>query len=195
MREEHLLTSELEPTNAPYAISKIAGIIMCQSYNRQYGDNFISVMPTNLYGPNDNFHPENSHVLPALIRKFHEAKEQNLPEITMWGTGSAKRELLHVDDLASACFFLMNNYHEPNIINIGTGEDISIKELTEKIRKIVGYKGKIIWDPTKPDGTPRKLLDVKKINDLGWKHSISLDYGLEKTYEWFKNNQNSLRMS
>jgi GDP-L-fucose synthase len=195
MKEEYLLTSELEPTNAPYAIAKIAGIIMCQSYNRQYGDNFISVMPTNLYGPEDNFHPINSHVLPALIRKFHEAKENNLPEIQMWGTGSAKREFLYVDDLAAACVYLMNNYNDPSIVNIGTGEDVSIKELAEKIKEIVGYEGKLTWDPSKPDGTPRKLLDVSKIHGLGWQHEISLDDGLKRTYSWFKENINNLRSS
>lgn len=193
MKEEHLLTGGLEATNAPYAIAKIAGIIMCQSYWRQYGDRFISVMPTNLYGPEDNFHPEHSHVLPALIRKFHEAKEQNLPEVTMWGTGSAKREFLYVDDLASAVVFLMNNYDEPNIVNIGTGVDVSIKELAEKIAEAVGYQGKISWDPSKPDGTPRKLLDVRKINDLGWRHETELDDGIRKTYEWYKDNLDSVR--
>jgi GDP-L-fucose synthase len=193
MKEEHLLTSELEPTNAPYAISKIAGIIMCQSYHRQYGDNFISVMPTNLYGPNDNFHPENSHVLPALVRKFHEAKENKLPKVSMWGSGSAKREFLHVDDLAAACVYLMNTYNDPSIVNIGTGEDVSIKELAEEIKNIVGYEGEITWDLSKPDGAPRKLLDVSNIHGLGWKHSVSLEEGLKNTYMWFKENTGNLR--
>lgn len=193
MRESHLLTSELEPTNAPYAIAKIAGIIMCQSYNKQFGDNFISVMPTNLYGPNDNFHPENSHVFPALIRRFHEAKEKKLPEVVMWGTGGAKREFLFVDDLASACLFLMNNYNEPNIVNIGTGEDVTIKQLAEQIKKVVGYKGELVWDVSKPDGTPRKLLDVSKIHKLGWKNSVNLDKGVKKTYTWFKKNAKTIR--
>jgi GDP-L-fucose synthase len=193
MKEEHLLTSELEPTNAPYAIAKIAGIIMCQSYHRQYGDNFISVMPTNLYGPNDNFHPENSHVLPALLRKFHEAKEKGLPEVKMWGTGSAKREFLYVDDLASACVYLMNTYNDPSIVNIGTGEDVSIKELAERIKEVVGFEGEIMWDPTKPDGTPRKLLDVSKLHSLGWKHEISFEEGIKRAYEWFKENINNVR--
>jgi len=193
IQENYLLTSELEPTNAPYALAKIAGVIMCQSYNRQYRSNFISVMPTNIYGPNDNFHPENSHVLPALIRKFHEAKDRNAPEVTMWGTGSAKREFLYVDDLASACVFLMSNYNDPDIINIGTGEEISIKELAEKISGVIGYRGKIIWDPSKPSGTPRKLLDVTKINQLGWRHEVSLEDGIKKTYQWFKTNIDRFR--
>lgn len=193
MKEEHLLTGPLEPTNDAYAIAKIAGIIMCQSYHRQYGDNFISVMPTNLYGPNDNFHPEHSHVLPALLRKFHEAKEKNLPEITMWGSGSAKREFLYVDDLAAACVYLMNTYNDPGIVNIGTGEDVSIKELAEKIKEVVGYEGNITWDITKPDGMPRKLLDVSKLHSLGWKHEVSFEEGIRKAYEWFRENIGNIR--
>lgn len=188
LKEEYLLTGELEPTNEPYAIAKIAGIKMCQSYNRQYGTKYISVMPTNLYGPNDNFDLHTSHVLPALIRKFHEAKENNAPYVEVWGTGTPRREFLHSDDLADACVFLMKNYEDNEIINIGVGEDISIKELAEKIKEVVGYQGEIKFDTTKPDGTPRKLVDVSKINALGWKASISLDEGLQKAYQWFLEN-------
>lgn len=188
LKEEYLLTGELEPTNEPYAIAKIAGIKMCQSYNRQYGTKYISVMPTNLYGPNDNFDLHTSHVLPALIRKFHEAKENNAPYVEVWGTGTPRREFLHSDDLADACVFLMNNYEGNEIINVGVGEDITIKELAEKIKNIVGFKGEIKFDTTKPDGTPRKLVDVSKINALGWKASISLEEGLQKVYQWFLNN-------
>lgn len=188
MKEEHFLTGPLEPTNIAYAIAKIAGIITCQSFDKQYNTNFISVMPTNLYGPNDNFSPETSHVLPALIRKIHFAKINNEPNITVWGTGSAKREFLYVDDLASACVFLMDNYDSQEIINIGTGEDLSIKELAETIKSIVGYQGEINWDTSKPDGMPRKLLDVTRLHDLGWKHTIELDEGIRKTYQWFLNN-------
>ncbi len=185
IKEEYLLTGELEPTNKPYAIAKIAGIIMCESYNRQYKTNFISVMPTNLYGPGDNFDLKASHVLPALIRKFHEAKINNKKEVEVWGTGSPKREFLHVDDLADACIFLMNNYDDSEIVNIGTGKDISIKELAELIKDIVGFKGKIVWDTSKPDGTPRKLLDVSRLHKLGWKHKISLKEGIKMTYKWY----------
>jgi GDP-L-fucose synthase len=188
LKEEYLLTGELEPTNEPYAIAKIAGIKMCQSYNRQYGTKYISVMPTNLYGPNDNFDLHTSHVLPALIRKFHEAKENNAPYVEVWGTGTPRREFLYSDDLADACVFLMNNYEGNEIVNVGVGEDISIKELAEKIKNIVGYQGEIKFDTTKPDGTPRKLVDVSKINALGWKASISLDEGLQKAYQWFLDN-------
>ena len=187
IKEEYLLTGPLEETNKAYAAAKIIGIIQCQSYNQQYGTNFISVMPTNLYGPGDNFNSETSHVLPALIRKLHEAKIKNDKEVMLWGTGSPKREFLYVDDLAKACIFLMNNYDDSEIINIGTGEDISIHELAEKIKKIVDYKGKVNWDTTKPDGTPRKLLNVKKINVLGWKSSTPLDKGLKLAYEYFVN--------
>src|ERR1035437_4792540 len=186
IKEDYFMTGELEPTNKAYALAKIAGIYMCQAYNEQYGTNFISVMPTNLYGPNDNFDPNNSHVLPGLLRRFHEAKVNGSKEIVIWGTGSPKREFLHVDDLAEACVFLMNNYNDPSIINIGTGEDLSIKELAIRIKKITGYGGKIVWDTTKPDGMPRKLLDVSKLHKLGWRHKIGLDQGIESTYGWFK---------
>ena len=188
IKEEYLMTGELEPSNKSYALAKIAGIFMCQSYNEQYGTNFISLMPTNLYGPNDNFDLENSHVLPAMIRKFHEAKNKNEPSITLWGTGSAMREFLHVDDLAEASLFLMEKYNDSSIVNVGTGEDVTIKELAEKIKDIAGYEGEIVWDATKPNGTPRKLLDVSKIHSLGWKHSIALDEGVVETYTWFKKN-------
>ncbi|URT73442.1 GDP-L-fucose synthase [Cytobacillus firmus] len=189
LKEEYLLTGELEPTNEPYAIAKIAGIKMCQSYNRQYGTKYISVMPTNLYGPNDNFDLHTSHVLPALIRKFHEAKENNNPYVEVWGTGTPKREFLYSEDLADACLFLMNNYEGNEIVNIGVGEDISIKELAENIKSVVGYKGEIQFDITKPDGTPRKLVDVTKLNSLGWKATTTLDEGLKKAYQWFLENQ------
>jgi GDP-L-fucose synthase len=188
IKEEYLLTGTLEPTNDAYAIAKIAGIITCQSYRRQHGSNFISVMPTNLYGPNDNFDLETSHVLPALIRRFHEARESNAPSVTLWGSGTPMREFLHVDDLATACLHLMNTYNEPEIVNIGTGEDVTIKELAETIRDVVGYAGEIMWDTTKPDGTPRKLLDVSKLHSLGFQHKISLQEGIKQTYEWYLTN-------
>ncbi|MFH1457312.1 MAG: GDP-L-fucose synthase, partial [Patescibacteria group bacterium] len=191
MKEEYLLSGYLEPTNEAYAIAKIAGIKMCQSFNKQYNTNFISVMPTNLYGLEDNFDLENSHVLPALIRKFHEAKINNKPEVVAWGTGKPKREFLYVEDLADAIIYLMQNYNESEIVNIGTGEDISIKELTELIRDIVEYKGEIKWDTNKPDGTPQKLLDVTKLNKLGWKAETSLEDGIKKTYKWFNENFNN----
>jgi len=191
MKEEYLLTGELEPTNEPYAVAKIAGIKLCQSYNRQYGTDYISVMPTNLYGPFDNFDLETSHVLPALIRKFHDAKTSGKPSVTLWGSGSPYREFLHVDDLAEACVFLMNNYNKSEIVNIGTGRDITIKELAEMIKGIVGFGGEIIWDRTKPDGTPRKLLDVTRLESLGWKAKTSLRDGIAKTYEWFVKNQSA----
>ena len=187
MRESSFLSGPLEPTNRAYAIAKIAGIEMCQAYHRQYGSNFISVMPTNLYGPNDNFDLERAHVLPALIRKFHEAKVVETPSVVVWGTGKPRREFLHVDDLARACVFLMERYDDPEIINIGTGEDITIKELAEMIRRIIGYEGSLEWDKEKPDGMPRKLLDVSKIHALGWEHSIPLEEGVGTTYEWFVN--------
>lgn len=186
IKEEYLLTGPLEPTNDAYALAKIAGIKMCQSYNAQYGTNFISVMPTNLYGPNDNFDLETSHVLPALIRRFHEAKQNQAPEITLWGTGTPKREFLHVDDLADACLYLMQTYNGNEPINIGTGEDVTIKELAETVAKTVGYQGKINWDSTKPDGTPRKLLDVSKLHSLGFRHKTALTDGLKLTYDWYK---------
>lgn len=189
IREEYLLTGPLEETNDAYAIAKIAGIKMCQSFNDQYGTNFISVMPTNLYGPNDNFDLESSHVLPALIRKFHEAKTNNTSEVVVWGTGVAKREFLYVDDLADAVVFLMNSYSGSEIVNIGTGEDVSIRELTEKVKEVTGFKGGIVWDTSKPDGTPRKLLDVTKLHALGWQHKVSLDDGLKFTYDWFLSNK------
>lgn len=181
LKEEYLLTGLLEPTNEPYAIAKIAGIKMCDAYRSQYGCNFISVMPTNLYGPNDNYDLQNSHVLPAMIRKFHEAK-LNGTSVELWGTGSPKREFLHADDMAEACVFLMENYNEPGLVNIGTGEDLSIKELAEMIQKITKFEGEIIWDHTKPDGTPRKLMDVSKLHALGWKHKITLEEGITKVY-------------
>jgi len=185
IKEEYLLTGPLEKTNEAYAIAKIAGIKMCQAYNRQYGTRFISVMPTNLYGPNDNFDLNSSHVLPALLYKFHDAKENNAKEVVMWGTGSPKREFLHVDDLADACVFLMKNYADSEIVNIGTGEDVTIKKLAEMIKKVVGFQGAIVNDTTKPDGTPQKLLDVSKLHHLGWKHKISLEDGIQATYDWF----------
>lgn len=183
LEEDSLLTGLLEPTNEPYAIAKIAGIKMCDAYRDQYGCNFISVMPTNLYGPNDNYNLQNSHVLPALIRKFHEAKKENKPEVVMWGTGSPKREFLHVDDLADACFFLMNNYSEPGLVNIGTGEDISILDLAKLVQNVVGYQGEITHDLSKPDGTPRKLMNVSKLRGYGWKAEIELEEGIQSVYE------------
>lgn len=183
LREEYLLTGELEPTNEPYAIAKIAGIKMCDAYRDQYGSNFVSVMPTNLYGPNDNYDLNNSHVLPALLRKFIVAKRQEDKEVTIWGTGSPLREFLHADDLADACIFLMKNYNEKGPINIGTGKDISIADLAEVVKKIVGFRGDIVFDRTKPDGTPRKLMDVSKINALGWQAKISLIDGIHEVYQ------------
>jgi len=185
IKEEYLLNGYLEETNKAYAVAKIAGIEMCQSYNKQYLTNFISVMPTNLYGPNDNFDLESSHVVPALIRKFHEAKINNKKEVVIWGTGKPRRDFLHVDDLADACVFLMNNYYEKDIINIGSGEDISINELSLLIGKITGFEGEIINDLTKPDGTLQKLLNIDKLNQAGWFSKISLNSGLKKTYKWF----------
>jgi GDP-L-fucose synthase len=188
LKEEYLLTSVLEETNEPYAIAKIAGIKMCEAYRTQYNCNFISVMPTNLYGYNDNYHPENSHVLPALIRRIHEAKTNNTPEVKIWGTGNPLREFLFVDDLADAAYMLMQNYNESQFLNIGSGKDISIKELAITIKKIVEYKGEINFDTTKPDGTPRKLMDVSKINNLGWKPKIGLEQGINIAYNDFLNN-------
>ncbi|MEI6946666.1 GDP-L-fucose synthase [Paraflavisolibacter sp. H34] len=183
LREDSLLTGELEPTNEPYAIAKIAGIKMCDAYRDQYGCNFISVMPTNLYGPNDNYDLANSHVLPALLRKMHEAKEANQPTVTVWGTGKPLREFLHADDLADACLFLMDRYHEKGLVNIGVGADISIRDLAYLIKEIVGYGGEIVFDSSKPDGTPRKLMDVSKINALGWTATIDLRQGIASIYE------------
>ncbi|MDL1162342.1 GDP-L-fucose synthase [Yersinia pestis] len=186
LKEEYLLTGELEPTNEPYAIAKIAGIKMCQSYNRQYGSKFISVMPTNMYGPHDNFDLKTSHVLPALIRKFHEAKENNASSVEIWGSGTPRREFLHSDDLAEACLYLMKHYDDSEIINVGVGHDISIKELAERIQSVVGYTGEIVFNHSIPDGTPRKLVDVTKIHNLGWKAQISLEEGLRSVYEAFQ---------
>jgi GDP-L-fucose synthase len=186
--EDQLMTGPLEPTNDCYAIAKIAGIKMCQAYYAQYGFNAISVMPTNLYGPNDSFDLDNGHVLPALIRRFHEAKESNSPSIKCWGDGSAMREFLHVDDLAEACYRCMISYDSPEILNIGTGKDITIKELTELISNIIGYDGKIEWDVSKPNGTPRKVLNVDKIKSIGWSPKIGIRQGICKTYEWYKEN-------
>ena len=185
LKEEYLLSGLLEPTNEPYAIAKIAGIKLCEYYREQYGCNYISLMPTNLYGPNDNYDLQNSHVLPALIRKFHTAKVTGAPSVTLWGTGSPKREFLYVDDLANACFHLMLHYNEKQFLNIGTGEDLAILELAELIKNVIGYNGEIIWDSTKPDGTPRKLMDVSKAHALGWKHEIGLEEGIKKAYSNF----------
>lgn len=194
MKEEYLLSGKLEPTNEPYAIAKIAGIKMCQSYNRQYGTNFIAAMPTNLYGPNDNFDLASSHVIPALIRKFHEAKINNDNEVIVWGTGQPRREFLFVDDMAAGCLFLLENFNpsqEQNesgniFTNLGTGQDCTIKEIAEMIKKIVGFTGNLVWDKSKPNGTPQKLLDLTAIHNLGWKHQTNLDEGLKKTYEWYE---------
>ena len=185
LKESYLLSGYLEPTNEPYAIAKIAGIKMCEAYRAQYGCNFISVMPTNLYGTNDNYDLVNSHVLPAMIRKFHEAKEKSASEMTLWGTGSPMREFLHADDLAEACLFLMENYNESELVNIGTGEDVTIKNLAALVKQIVGFKGEIIWDTSKPDGTPRKLMDVSKLHGLGWHHKIALEDGIKLAYQDF----------
>ena len=189
MTEEQLLTGQLEATNAPYAIAKIAGIKLCESYRRQYGCDFISAMPTNLYGPHDNFDLTSSHVLPALIRKFHDAKVGGRDEVTIWGTGSARREFLHVDDLADACLFLMQRYDEALHINVGTGEDLSILELAEMVRAVVHPAARLVFDRTKPDGTPRKLLDVSRLHRLGWHHGVQLRDGIDSTYEWFQQHQ------
>jgi GDP-L-fucose synthase len=185
MSEGALLTGELEPTNEPYAIAKIAGIKLCQSYNRQYGARFISVMPTNLYGPGDDYDLENSHVLPAMIRKFHEAKTNHAPVVRLWGTGTPRREFLYVDDMADACLFLMERYEDSRIVNIGTGADIQIGELARTIERVVGYEGDIAWDSSKPDGAPRKLLDVSLLRGMGWTHRVPLEEGIKKTYEAF----------
>ena len=186
LKEDYLLTGLLEPTNEPYAIAKIAGIKMCEAYHDQYGCNFISVMPTNLYGPNDNYDLQNSHVLPAMIRKFHEAKIEKENKVELWGTGSPMREFLHADDLADACVFLMKEYNENSFINIGTGLEVSIKDLAKIIKKLVEYEGEVVWNTEKPDGTPRKLMDVSKLHQLGWKHTIELEEGIKKVYSEYK---------
>jgi GDP-L-fucose synthase len=186
IREEYLLTGELEPTNEAYALAKISGLKMIQAYRKEYGRDWISIMPTNLYGPNDNFDAESSHVLPAMLRRFDEAKENKAPSVEVWGSGAPRREFLHVDDLAQACLFVLENYSGDIPLNVGTGVDVSIKELAELTRDIVGYGGEIKWDASRPDGTPRKLLDVSRIEKLGWKHKIQLSDGLKNTYEWYK---------
>ena len=204
IREEHLLTGLLEPTNEPYAIAKIAGIKMCESYNRQYGTQFVAVMPTNLYGPGDNFHPENSHVLPALIRRFHEAKIERKAEVVVWGTGTPMRELLYVDDMADGSVFVMEmddqklsdallSYPNPCFVNLGTGADVTIRELAEAVKTVVGFEGELLFDSSKPDGTMRKLLDVSRMESLGWKFKVSLREGIERTYRWCLENQDSFR--
>ncbi len=204
MKEEHLLTGLLEPTNEPYALAKIAGIKMCESYNRQYGTKFIAVMPTNLYGPGDNFNLENSHVMPALIRRFHEAREACLPEVVIWGSGTPMREFLFVEDMADGCCYLMNlpeeklnaeflSYPKPCFVNLGTGVDVTIRELAETVRDVVGYQGRLTFDPSKPDGTPRKLLDVSRTQALGWQSHVTLRQGIERTYAWFINNMGQWR--
>ncbi len=204
MKEDYLLTGLLEPTNEPYAIAKIAGIKMCESYNRQYGTKFIAVMPTNLYGPGDNFHPEDSHVIPALIRRFHEAKEADADKVVVWGTGTPMREFLFVDDMADGCIFVLTlndkslsdnliNYPEPCFVNLGTGIDVTIRELAETVKEVVGFKGDLIFDPTKPDGTPRKLLDVSRVNSLGWQAKTPFKEGLARTYAWFLEHQKDFR--
>lgn len=204
MKEEHLLTGLLEPTNEPYALAKIAGIKMCESYNRQYGTKFIAVMPTNLYGPGDNFHLENSHVMPALIRRFHEAREACLPEVVIWGSGTPMREFLLVEDMADGCCYLMNlpeeklnaeflSYPKPCFVNLGTGVDVTIRELAETVRDVVGYQGRLTFDPSKPDGTPRKLLDVSRMQALGWQSHVTLRQGIERTYAWFIKNMGQWR--
>ena len=204
MREEQLLTGLLEPTNEPYAIAKIAGIKMCESYNRQYGTKFVAVMPTNLYGPGDNFHPENSHVLPALIRRFHEAMCKGKSEVVVWGTGTPMRELLYVDDMADGSVFVLElddatlaekllNYPDPCFVNLGTGVDVTIRELAEAVKAVVGFDGELVFDTTKPDGTKRKLLDVSRMKSLGWEAKVSLRDGIEKTYEWFLKHQDDFR--
>lgn len=192
LKEEYLLSGYLEPTNEPYAIAKIAGIKMCESYRRQYGVNFISAMPTNLYGPNDNYDLKNSHVLPALLRKFHEAKLNGSPSVELWGSGTPMREFLHVDDLAQACVFLMENYNEEVFVNIGTGKDVTIKDLALLIQDVVGYEGELVFDTSKPDGTPKKLTNIELIRKAGWKHEIELKQGIEMVYEEFANNYENI---
>jgi GDP-L-fucose synthase len=194
IKEEYLLTGELEQTNIGYSAAKIAGIVMCNMYRKQYGSNFISAMPTNLYGPGDNFHLENSHVMPAIIRKLHDAKERGDKMVELWGSGTPMREFLYIEDLAKALIFLMNNYDGAEIINVGTGKDVSIEELAHTIKDVIGFKGSIVWDASKPDGTPKKLLDVSKLNNLGWKSETSLENGIKQTYDWFKNNYKNSRL-
>jgi GDP-L-fucose synthase len=194
MKEEHLLTGALEPTNEWYAVAKIAGIKMCQAYHKQHSFDAISLMPTNLYGPGDNFDLNSSHVLPALIRKFHEAKINSLPEVKIWGSGTPKREFLHVDDLASACLFLMDKYSSGEIINVGSGQEVTITELASLVKELVGFAGKIHYNTAMPDGTPRKLLDVSKLSALGWQSSISLRDGIAATYQWFLDHKQQLRL-
>jgi GDP-L-fucose synthase len=193
IKEEYLLTGELEPTNEAYALAKISGLKLVQAYRREYKRRWISVMPTNLYGQGDNFDLESSHVLPAMIRKFHDAKAKNLPTVTLWGTGSPRREFLHVDDLAAACLHLLTSYDEDISINVGCGSDISIRELAETVQGVVGFQGNILWDESKPDGTPRKLLDTSRVNSLGWKPTVTLQDGVEATYEWFLNFENQAK--
>lgn len=188
IKEEYLLSGYLEETNEAYALAKISGLKMCQFFNKQYGTNYISVMPTNLYGPYDNFHPENSHVMPALIRRFHEAKVNNLKEVVVWGSGTPLREFLYSEDMADACIYLMETYEGDDFFNIGTGKEISIRSLAEMVKDIVGYKGKLVFDASKPDGTPRKLLDVSRLQDVGWKYKVELREGIEKAYKWFVDN-------
>ena len=188
IKEEYLLSGYLEETNEAYALAKISGLKMCQYFNKQYGTNYISVMPTNLYGPYDNFHPENSHVMPALIRRFHEAKVNNAKEVVVWGSGTPLREFLYSEDMADACIYLMENYEGNDFFNIGTGKEITIKGLAELIKEVVGYEGKIVWDSTKPDGTPRKLLDVSRLEKAGWKHKMELKDGIREAYKWFIEN-------
>lgn len=192
LKEEYLLTGPLEPTNDAYALAKISGIKMCQSYNKQYGTTYISAMPTNLYGENDNFDLQSSHVLPALMRKFHEAKEENKASVEIWGTGTPKREFLYSDDLADACLFLMQHYNDDEIVNIGVGEDVTIRELAETIKDVVGFEGELTFDTSKPDGTPRKLVDTSKINGLGWSANVDLQDGVQRAYNWYLENMNVL---
>lgn len=194
IKEEYILTGPLEPTNEPYAIAKIAGVTMCQAYRREFGFNAISLMPTNLYGPGDNFDLQNAHVLPSLIRRFHEAKTRGDGSVTVWGTGSPRREFLHVDDLADAILFLLQSYDAESLVNIGWGEDVTIRELAELVASVVGFAGRLVFDPTKPDGTPRKLLDVSRLTSLGWRPQIALDQGIERTYAWFKAHSGETRL-
>lgn len=188
IKEEYLLSGHLEETNEAYALAKISGLKMCEFFNKQYGTNFISIMPTNLYGPYDNFHPENSHVMPALIRRFHEAKENNAPEVVVWGSGTPLREFLYSEDMADACIYLMETYEGNDFFNIGTGKEITIRGLAELIKDVVGYKGDIVWDKSKPDGTPRKLLDVSRLEKAGWKYKMELKDGIKEAYKWFLEN-------